>query len=265
MATRFYLPSSGAAAVNPAFSAEWEHQNNVRRPMSTAKSDTALLAISYSPDAVDHIANEDALFGQFISEPLAAQTIAAQVVKLQMQCSEIIAQNNLFMTWKLFLCNNDGSTIKETLLAIRRDGTEVATSATNRSDSANTSAADCEDGDRIVLEIGLGGLPTAAGGVEGHNGNIRTGDVIALPDLPEDDTQTGAGHNPWLEFADDLTFQGAEHEGIDLPSAIAFSIAIGAALSAGVQEVTTSKRLRGGMVSTRIGSRRERYTSTDDE
>lgn len=192
--------------MNPTISAEWEHQSVVRRPMSPTLGVTTLASTSYSPDAADHIVDQDAHFVQFVSDPLDPQTIAAQTVTLTVQASETNAGNNLVVTWKLFVCSNDGVTIKETLLAIRRDATEVATTLTNRTDAATTTSATVENGDRIVLELGLGGLPAAAGGVQGHNGAFRLGESGAT-DAPANDTSTSATENPWLEFANTLTFQ----------------------------------------------------------
>jgi hypothetical protein len=62
-------------------------------------------------------------------------------------------------------------------------------------------------GDRLVFELGLGGTPTSAGGVQGHNGTLRLGET-GLTDAPANDTSTSTTENPWLEFANTLTFQG---------------------------------------------------------
>jgi hypothetical protein len=208
VATRFYFPSSAtpAPAVSPTFSAEWEHQAGVRRIMRATKGTQALATQGYSPDGADHLVDQDALGIQFITdEILAAQTIAAQTVTLTVQALEGNAGNNLFLTWKLFVVDGTTGAIKETLLAIRRDATELATSLTSRTDAATTTSATVEEGDRIVLEVGFGGLPTAAGGVQGHNGSMRWGEDGAS-DLLANDSQTGTTLNPWLEFANTLTF-----------------------------------------------------------
>ena len=64
----------------------------------------------------------------------------------------------------------------------------------------------CIDGDRILLEIGLGGLPVATSGIQGHNGSIRWGCVASSGDLPVDETQTGTTYRPWVEFSGNLNF-----------------------------------------------------------
>lgn len=149
--------------------------------------------------------DKDAHHRQYVSDPLAAQTIAAQTISAQFQVSEIDAANNLYLTIKVFVVSNDGNTIKETLLAITRDDTEASQgdpgTLENRSFSVTSSAATIEEGDRIVVEVGLGGLPTSNAS---HDGWMRFGSFGG--DLPVNDTETGTTFRPWLEFADTLLF-----------------------------------------------------------
>lgn len=210
MATRFYFPSSGSAAVTPTINAggEWEHVNSARLPCSVTLGSTALANTAYSPDGADHLVNGDAHVMQFVSnETLQAQTLAAQTVSWQFQCFESNNGNNVGLTVKIFVCSNDGSTIKETLLAITRDAAEMLNSLRNMGHSATTSAADVEAGDRIVIEIGCGGTPTASGGVQGHNCTIRFGENASSGDLPVNETETGTTFRPWLEFANNFSFE----------------------------------------------------------
>ena len=211
MPTRFYLPASGAAEVSPAINAAWEHQNVVRRPTSTTKSNTANAFTSYAPDSADHIVDADAHFVQFVSSALPAQTIAAQVVKIQAQCDENAGGNDLLLTWLIYAVNNAGDTVRGTLLAIQRDGLEVDNGASgiNRGDSGTTAEVVLQANDRLVFEIGLGGLPTQGPGTQGHNGSIRFGDATGSTDLPEDDTDANSTKAPWLEFANALNFSFA--------------------------------------------------------
>jgi hypothetical protein len=206
MASRFYLPASGTAPASPTVSAEWEHNNAVVRPMRTVRAGTAFATTAFSPDAADDITDRDSMFVQFVSDPLLPQTISAQTVAIQILGNETNAGNNCFLTWKLFLCSRDGTSIGSTILAIRRDATElVVTTNTNRSDSATSTQVTAALGDRVVLEIGIGGVPVATGGVQGHNGGLRFGDSSAS-DLAVDDTAT-ADANPWLEFPNTLAFE----------------------------------------------------------
>lgn len=210
MATRIYFASSGSPAVTPTINAggEWEHANTLRLPMSKTLGSTALGNTAYSPDAADHLVNGDACVAQFVmTDKLQAQTISAQTVKWQFQCLESNAANNVGLTVKIFVVSQDGTTIKETLLAIVRDAAEMNTALRNMGHSATTTSATVEAGDRICVEIGCGGTPTAAGGVQGHNCTIRFGESAAGGDLAENETETGTTFRPWLEFANNLSFQ----------------------------------------------------------
>ena len=206
MASRLYFPETEAAAVSPTISAtDWEHINTLRRRLLTSPDSSTLTTTAYTPDAADHLVNGDAHHRQYVSDPLPAQNISGSV-KAQFQCLEANAANNLFLTLKIFVVSEDGATIKETLLAITRDSTnELATSLTNRNfPSTALTAADIEEGDRIVVEVGLGGTPTAAGGTQGHNGSLRWGCNASGGDLAENDTETGTTFRPWIEFTDNI-------------------------------------------------------------
>ena len=204
MPSRFYLPASGTAAVSPTISADWEHSSAIRRPMSTTKGSTALVSTAYTPDGADHLVNGDALHVQFVSDRLSAQTIAAQTVSLSIKGLMAHANNAQFLTWKLFIWTA-ADAVGPTLLAIRRDATAYTTTLINRTDSATTTGVTVSDGDRLVLEIGTGGTPTAAGGTQGHNATLRWGESGAT-DAPANDTATSTTENPWLEFANTLLF-----------------------------------------------------------
>lgn len=208
MATRFYFPLDTAAAVSPTVSSEWEHveATPVRRKIVTSADSSTLTTVLIAYDGADDAVDKDALWRQYVSDPIPAQTIPVQTVSAQFQILEAHVANNLFLTIKIFVCSQDGATIKETLLAITRDDQEPGTSLINRSFTATTSAANVEANDRIVVEIGLGGTPGSGGGTQGHNGSVRFGCNASSGDLPVDDTQTGTTYRPWLEFADSSLF-----------------------------------------------------------
>lgn len=199
---RFYLEASGTPPATPTITADWEHTNTARSPMGMSKAGTALALTSYSPDAADHLVSGDAHFRQFISPLLPAQTFAAQTVKLQIQGSETHAGNNCSLTWKVYAVAADDLAVLGTLVAIRRDATEFTTSVVNRGDSVTSIQVVASEDCYLVLEVGLGGTPTGAGGVQGHNGALRFGSNGASGDLPENETETGTTFDPWIEFAD---------------------------------------------------------------
>lgn len=200
MATRFYLPSTGSAAVSPAYDAGWEKTDIAARlPAVTTKTSSAMTTLSTTDGGQD---NEDHLYRQYISDQIAAQTISAQTLEFQIRASEDDAKGDLYTAIGVRVVSYDGNTVRGTILAVSRDATEVATSLTNRRYTATTTEVTAEDGDRIVIEIGLGGDPWGSG--YHSDGNLRIGDAAAS-DLPENDTDTN-DYNPWVEFPNTLSW-----------------------------------------------------------
>jgi hypothetical protein len=204
LATKFYFPDTAdTSGLTPTISAEWEHQNVIRRDAVTTPDASALATTAYNPDGADHIFDYNAHHRQYITGPLAAQTIAAQAVTAQFQCLESHASDNLKLTIKIFSIDSAGS-VKDTLLAITRAGTEPTTSLRNTSFSGTTTERTVVRGDRLVFEIGLGGLPTSGSGANVHNGSIRFGCSAAAGDLLVNKTEAGTTYRPWLNFANNM-------------------------------------------------------------
>ena len=217
MSTRLYLPSSGAATVYPASSASWEDTSIVSRLKAVlVKTASAMTTVSFSDS---NAADKDILFRQYISEPITAQTITAQSIKFQMRCLENETLCNMFLTIGIRVVSNDGATVRGTILAVTRDNTEAALSLTNRQFTANSSQVISQDGDRIVIEIGMGGDP---GSSANHSSSISIGDDSGT-DLPENNTATSA-YNPWVEFANTIVFglYSTQTEVISLNEALKF-------------------------------------------
>lgn len=209
MATRFYFPATQAAPVTPpaASATDWEHVQGTTRALLTTPDSSTLTSLAYAPDAADHLVDGDSCHRQYVSDALAAQTLDGNV-KAQFQCLEGNAANNQFVTLKITVISNDGTTENAVLLAITRDTVdELATTLTNRNfpSTALTSYA-CASGDRLCVEVGTGGLPTAAGGTNGHNATIRWGCNASSGDLPEDDAETATTYRPWIEFSNTYSF-----------------------------------------------------------
>lgn len=200
MASRLYFPSSGAAAVNPPISgADWSHIAAQRRPLNAVQGSSAIQTLTVTPDAADHLVAGAVFLVQYVSALLPPQVVLAQAVKIQARVSEADAANNLALAWRIWASSEDGQTNLGTLLALKVDGTEAATSLTNRGDSATTSEVALTVNWRMIVELGMSGTPTAAAGTQGHNGAISLGEAGAV-DLPEDDAATAAG-TPWIQFA----------------------------------------------------------------
>lgn len=215
MATRLYFSRTASAVAPPAPSGtDWEHASgNAALKLLETPDSSALSIVSYLPDAADHHVDGDAFNGAFVSDALAAQTITGNV-KAQLQTREPNAGNNVFLTLKVLVIAGDGSSVLSTLLAITRDDVETsAVALTNRQfGSTAMGSYACAAGDRVCIEVGLGGTPSAASGVNGHNGGIQFGCSASSGDLAEDDTETVATYRPWIEFANTLTFASASTE-----------------------------------------------------
>jgi hypothetical protein len=211
MATRFYFSETLVSSITPPApvgAAEWEHVNTLIRSMVTTADASSLTTTSYAPDAADDITNRDSCHRQYVSDPLGAQTITGNVTG-QFQCLEAHANNNLFLTIKIMLCSTTGSTSRATVLAITRaTSLELGTALANRTFPATAvTSTVVTPGDRLVVEIGLGGnITTAAGGVQGHNGSLRFGGSAAGGDLAVNETETGTTFRPWFEFAANLVW-----------------------------------------------------------
>ena len=145
--------------------------------------------------------DKDILFRQYVSDPIAAQTISAQALKFQMRCLENSIDNNMYLALGIRVVSGDGGTVRGTILAVTRDDVESVIALYNRQFTATSTQVIAQDGDRIVIEVGMGGEP-----IEGsdHDSSISIGDDSGT-DLPEDDTTTTT-YNPWVEFANTIPF-----------------------------------------------------------
>lgn len=202
MATRFYLSETEAAAVAPTISAEWDHQNVVRRRLLRVADSSTLTTTAYAPDGADHLVAGEAHHRQYISDSIPAQSISG-TVRLQIQGFEAHLNNNQVVALKIFICSADGATIKETLCALTAGATEFDSTSVikNRTVTASLTEATLEADDRIVIEIGTAGTPAASSGIQGHNASLRWGCNASSGDLGQDETQTGTTFRPWLEFS----------------------------------------------------------------
>ena len=198
--TRFYCPSSGAAAVSPAFDAAWEDTSAATRLRCvTTKSSTAMTTVSFTDlDTTDR----DILVRQYVSDAIDAQTIPATIARLQFRARELSSTEDMFIAWGMRVVSNDGTVVRGTLVTVNRGPVEFATSLTNAGDSANTTAVTASANDRIVIELGAGGDPTAV-----HDFDLRIGDTGST-DLIEDNANT-TDNVPWVELSYAITFAGA--------------------------------------------------------
>lgn len=200
MSTRFYLPSTGAADVGPAFDAGWTVVSNaIRRPCSTIRSNSPA---STRQSGLFASQTDKVLIAQFVSAPIAAQSISG-TIKGQMRVLEGAPTVGLDqIALEARVVSGDGGTVRGSLLAFGAYGgtLEFAQVLTNRKIAVAGTAilpVSAQDGDRLVFEIGakLSGSSTyhdfyAAAGL---------GDDQAT-DLPENTTSASV-LNPWLELS----------------------------------------------------------------
>ncbi len=206
--TRFYLPSTGAAAISPTQSSEWDFTTGFDRlKLVTTKINSA----SATKAAADTTAtaNRDALIRQYVSDGLEAQTISG-TLKGRIRAQENATTANLRAQVIVRVLSNDGSTVRGTLYAgdlttgTTNPTSEFAATLTNRQyprgASVALSSVTAQAGDRLVVEIGYrkhAALSTT--------GTLSFGDNSGT-DLAEDETTTAA-NNPWIEFSGYVQFQ----------------------------------------------------------
>ena len=201
-ATRFYLPSTGTAAVSPAYAAGW---------LATGGTDSIRCVIKRTNTTMtDKQTNNSNTQGntlnrQYVSDPIAAQNITG-TVKGQLRGDESATNQDMVSAIGIRVVSNDGSTVRGTLLSITYPalaGNEYDTSYANRYTPTSTavSSVTAQNGDRIVIEIGC--YRYAAGNPPGRCTQSFGDD--STTDLPEDQTTTTAD-NPWIEFSADIRF-----------------------------------------------------------
>lgn len=198
MATRFYLPSIGTAAVEPVDNATWTRTTDSRLlPCVLAKSGTS--HVTYSIALADFT---NQLISTFVSPPLDGYQIISGSVKGQIQTYTASASTANFRG-EIYVVSGDGLTVRGTLFSEGAigDGVSLNNSLRNKiwSNSDTLSAVGAEDGDRIVFKIGITHF--------GFSNDVffRLGDTETL-DLPENNTETSTAFSPWLELSQTLSF-----------------------------------------------------------
>ena len=205
--TRWYLPSTGAAAVNPA-NDSWTRTAGmgsdlaaVRTRISSSMATVTSTKTSANPGS--------ALIRQYVTEPLAAQTITGNVSG-QMRCIESNGALSACVAVSVRAVSNDGTTVRSGGLAISASDLYTTTSEmytslrnlklmdVNESASIALTSMTLSDGDRLVFEFGYKATSTSTT----YTGGISFGDNSAT-DLAADMTTTTA-NNPWIEFDSDI-------------------------------------------------------------
>lgn len=215
MASRIYLPSTGAAPISPAFSTEWDITGSADRIAAVStRISSAMTAKAIANTTSAGNSDRDRLARQYIFGPIVGSHTITGTIKGQIRCNESATNMNLRSQIVVRAVAPNATTFRGTLYAgdlatLTGDPTSewVLTTNTNRAfprggAQAITSTA-VQDGDYLVIELGGRGHSTI---------NFQLGDLVfgddAGSDLPEDETTTTA-LNPWIELSYTLSRAGA--------------------------------------------------------
>jgi hypothetical protein len=215
MATRFYLNVQGWPPVRPTANAGWESNrlelSQAQRIMYPWHGSSFLTPSATGLD--NQAAVHDVLMAQFISEPLAAQTISG-TIRAVVQVNESNTAANMRSQMHAWVMAPDGSS-RGTLTTFNTAAlsSEWSTTVTSRffplgSTGTTVTNVNAVDGDRIVVELGARIHDTSA---TVYSGTLRIGDHrFNSPgtdwDLPSNQTDTTTTKNGWIEFSANLTF-----------------------------------------------------------
>lgn len=221
MGTRFYYPSSGAAAISPAVDASWTNSTTFRRDLLRAPSATAVV----SPGEFYDGALANFVVAQYVSEQLQVQTVSG-TVRGQIMALQSDPDTDAYAQTVIRVLSADGSVVRGTLLPAHANAlsSEFNTgSMRNRRfplsaiSPASLTPIACLSGDRLVVEVGF-----RAGGVSPEEVSLRLGDLPAS-DLAEDETSS-TDLRPWIEFSSILLFDG---EAVGVPSRSGLGLGLG--------------------------------------
>jgi len=199
-ARRFYFSRTVSAPVSPSFDAGWEQTGTALRGMLIPKLLlSATDALTNDQVTVPITTTQDILNRQFVSGPIRAQSISG-TFSLVVRCSENATTNNATLAVVVKLCRQDG-TLGATLFSTFNTDTEFAVTASAATRIVNAQAlttTSAQDGDRIIVEIGVhAAAPTAAGSAIQRFGTSAASDFALTSALTTD-------LNPWCEFSNDL-------------------------------------------------------------
>lgn len=200
MATRLYLTRTAFSVVNPGTMFTWG--SSVKSIFSLGLTNPA--ASTFLTSTYTGYGAGTVLFRQFITVPLAAGIVFDTTTSwtMVMRQSESSTSANAFQLFGVALVSSDGTVTRDKFDALEKDGTELSTSLTARSNakaSASGLNATTIAGDRLVLEVGWDQDATGSYSISNSLGNTGS-------DLSGDgDT---AIRNPYLDCSVTLTADG---------------------------------------------------------
>jgi hypothetical protein len=203
MATRFYLHSSGSAAVSPAFDPGWEQNGQaVRLPMDLKMQQGPQTTLTNSSAITVPITTTQQILGyQFVSNKVFRPfRFTSATFSMIIRGLENATTNNVFLAYVLRAMRSDGGLSLATLASsMTNAGTEFTGSAQTRIFNAAAIANNVISQPwRLVLEIGgHAQAPTAAGSYTYRVGTSAASDFALTSGLTTD-------LNPWAELNIDL-------------------------------------------------------------
>jgi hypothetical protein len=236
MSTRFYFPSSGAAAVSPAFDSLWDTTSAaVRLKLTHPKGSTSSVGSGTLTDGGLTGVVDTAAY-QFVSDPIVAGAISGTFT-LVMNAAQGGGAMDGYLQTCIRVVSNDGTTVRGTLFAGQTFTTVSANSADpnfelgtidNRAIPGTLSSVTAQAGDRLVVEVGWRTCNTSNAL---QNANFRAGEGTATDLQGVNNGTGGTTDNPWVEFSQTITILDVALAG-NVPAVLgAFDLALPADLS----------------------------------
>jgi hypothetical protein len=199
-ATRFYLPSAGTSTITPTFETAAGTWTDISYAApGHLRCQTTKTYTASGTKSTPNASAGNYLCNQYVSNPIAAQTISG-MVSGEIAVTESNGNVNAYSLIIIKIVSREGTVTRGTLLSRTRGIAEVTTTSLGRWTPApvaiNTITA--ESGDRIVVEVGI-----SCEVQTGANATMTFLDNNTTTDLTE-----GGGNtlNPWIEFSQDIIF-----------------------------------------------------------
>lgn len=210
MATRFYYEgvAAGVPTLTPAFDAAWGVTGQaVRRFLSLAADSGNSARETFAVAETTATNPVNVLAFQFISAPLAAQTISAQTLKGVIRVAEANLDADYDAQMVVRVVSNDGTSVVGTLMGAHSNAlaSEFNTVFQDRKFPLNeinpftVTSVTASAGDRLVVEIGVRSYNTHT---TSRNATFLIGTGAPLTtDAADVNTGGNDSDRPWMEFS----------------------------------------------------------------
>ncbi|MGG9960170.1 PQQ-dependent sugar dehydrogenase [Ferruginibacter sp. SUN106] len=198
--TKFYLNLNTTAPLSPAFNPGWNVTTGATRYiMSPVKDGSASASKSTN---ITVVSTGKCLFDQFISAPLATQTITGPLNltgQIRYQLSSLTSASGTGFVY-VRLINADGSIASE---LGNTTTSALAAALTNRTvTSVNVGTVSITSGQRLCIEVGCSyNVSAAVTRTYSASRGSASGTDLAV------DNSTTTANNPWFQFSQTILFQ----------------------------------------------------------